>query len=176
MGLTMILHGPAGCGKTALAAHLARTSDFPFVRRIAAENYVGYSEQAKVNAIAKIFEDAYKSPLSLVVLDDLERLMDYVRVGPRFNNLVLQAMFALVKKQPPKTGRRLLVIGTTSEPGFLEEVDLLRVFNAAITVPLLSAAEHYKIGIRTVLLIAEMAVQRQNPVQKDVFMDCLMQC
>merc|ERR1711972_1050354 len=107
--------------------------------------------------------------------------MDYVRVGPRFNNLVLQAMFALIKKQPPKMGRRLLVIGTTSEPGFLEEVDLLRVFNAAITVPLLSAAEHYKIvlqdlpgftpgvvqeicaelarrqiGIRTVLLIAEM--------------------
>jgi len=29
--LTLLLHGPTGCGKTALAAHLARTSDYPFV-------------------------------------------------------------------------------------------------------------------------------------------------
>mmetsp|Transcript_10699 Transcript_10699/g.33278 ORF Transcript_10699/g.33278 Transcript_10699/m.33278 type:complete len:734 (-) Transcript_10699:267-2468(-) len=199
--LALLLHGPPGCGKTALAAHLARKSDYPFVRRIASENYVGYSEQAKVNAITKVFEDAYKSPLSLVVLDDLERLLDYVRVGPRFNNPLLQAMFALVKKQPPKIGRRLLVIGTTSEPGFLEEVELFRAFNVGLRVPTLTSPEHFKlvlqglagfspqavqeicaalgtrqVGIKTLLLIAEMAVQRQNPVQKEVFMQCLQQC
>jgi len=171
------------------------------VRRIAAENYVGYTEQAKVSALAKIFEDAYKSPLSVVVLDDLERLMDYVRVGPRFSNLVLQAMFAMLKRQPKKEHHRLLVIGTSSEPGFLEEVELFQSFNVAIRVPMLSAPEHFKlvlsklpgftaeavqeisgavqgqqIGIRTLLLIAEMAVNRQNPVQREVFMECLQQC
>lgn len=198
--LTLLLHGCSGCGKTALSAHLARRSDYPFVRRISNEQYVGYSEQGKVNAMAKIFEDAYKSPLSLIVLDDLERLMDYVRIGPRFSNLVLQALFALLKKQPPKTGRRLLVIGTTSDPTFLEESELLRAFNVALKVPVLTTPEHFKavlqgiegytapviqeicvelggkkkeIGIRTLLLVAEMAVQRQNPIQKEVFMDCL---
>ena len=40
--------------------------------------------------IAKVFDDAHKSPLSMVVLDDLERLLEYVRIGPRFSNLVLQ--------------------------------------------------------------------------------------
>jgi len=198
--LSVLLHGCSGCGKTALSAHLARRSDYPFVRRISSETYVGYSEQGKVNAMAKIFEDAYKSPLSLIVLDDLERLVDYVRIGPRFSNFVLQALFALLKKQPKKIGRRLLIIGTTSDPTFLEESELLRAFNVAMTVPMLSKPEHFKavlqgiegytapvieeicaelsgketeIGIRTLLLVAEMAVQRQNPMQKEVFMDCL---
>jgi len=196
--LTMLLYGPPGCGKSALSAHLAQRSDYPFVRRVAHESLVGYSEQAKIGAITKIFEDAYKSPLSLIVLDDLERLMDYVRIGPRFSNMVLQALFSLLKKQPPKAGRRLLIIGTTADKDFLEESELLRAFNVALAVPMLDSPDHFKfvlekqpgftpavvqeicaemhgktVGIRTLLLVAEMAVQRQSPVQKQVFMECL---
>lgn len=117
---------------------------------------VGYSEQAKGSTATKIFEDAYKSPLSIVILvrgqsprhtrvpmrptpaastappahrptiththppththtpqDDIERLLEYVAIGPRFSNLVLQVLLVLAKKQPPQ-GRKLLVIGTTS--------------------------------------------------------------
>lgn len=47
-------------GKTALAATLGIESDFPFVKVVSADNMVGYSESAKVNAIVKVFEDAYK--------------------------------------------------------------------------------------------------------------------
>jgi len=198
--MTLLLHGGRGSGKTALSAHLAQTSDYPFVRRVAAENYVGYSESAKIAAISKVFEDAYKSQLSCIVLDDLERLMDYVRIGPRFSNSILQALFGLLKKVPPKTNSRLLVIASSAEPNFLEEAELLQAFNVALQVPMLSQAEHYKavlqqlpgfqtpasseiaealkgkkVGIRTLLLVAEMAVQRQSPVQMDIFMECLKQ-
>merc|ERR1712241_939238 len=198
--LSMLLYGSPGCGKTALSAHLAGRSDYPFVRRIGSETFVGYSEQAKVSAITKIFEDAYKSPLSVVVLDDLERLMDYVPIGPRFSTFVLSSLFALLKKQPPKAGRRLLIIGTTSAKEFLQETDMFRVFNVALRMPVLMSQNELKfvmeklpgftqpvvqdicadmaagkraIGIRTLLLVAEMALQRQDPIGKQVFMDCL---
>ncbi|KAK2110948.1 hypothetical protein P7K49_010694 [Saguinus oedipus] len=49
-----------------------------------------------------IFDDAYKSQLSCVVVDDIERLLDYVPIGPRFSNLVLQALLVLLKKAPPQ--------------------------------------------------------------------------
>mmetsp|Transcript_15673 Transcript_15673/g.36744 ORF Transcript_15673/g.36744 Transcript_15673/m.36744 type:complete len:743 (+) Transcript_15673:99-2327(+) len=200
--LTCLLSGRSGSGKTALAAHLAQKSDYPFVRRIGAENYVGYSESAKVAAITKVFEDAYKTPLSLILLDDLERLMDYVRIGPRFSNVVLQALFSLLKKAPPKSARRLLVIATTSDEGFLADAELLRAFNVVLQVPVLTTAEHFRlvlstcqgfnrsvvdeickslaassklpsIGIKTLLLVAEMAVQQQAEVTKEVFFECL---
>jgi hypothetical protein len=35
---------------------------------ISPEDMVGYSEQSKGSQITKVFEDAYKSPLSIVIL------------------------------------------------------------------------------------------------------------
>ena len=58
--VTCLLEGPAGTGKTALAATLAIESGFPFVKVLSAEGMVGYSEQAKCSQIAKVFDDAYK--------------------------------------------------------------------------------------------------------------------
>ena len=54
-----------------------------------------------------------QSPLSAIVLDDIERLLEYVAIVPRFSNAVLQTLLVLLKKPPPP-GRRLFIIGTTS--------------------------------------------------------------
>ena len=58
-------------------------SGFPYVKMITPENMVGYSEFAKVAKINKVFEDAYKSPQSVIVIDEIERLLDYVPMGQR---------------------------------------------------------------------------------------------
>lgn len=62
----------------------------------------------------KVFEDAYKSNLSLIILDDIERLIEYISIGQRFSNMLLQALLTLVKKNPPNPERKLMIIGTTS--------------------------------------------------------------
>lgn len=36
---------------------------------------VGFSESQQVSAISKVFADSYKSPLSVIVLDNIERLL-----------------------------------------------------------------------------------------------------
>ena len=75
---------------------------------------MGYSEPGKIQQIVKIFEDAYKSPLSLIVLDDIERLIEFIHIGPRFSNAILQTLLVLIKKRPPNPERKLMIIGTTS--------------------------------------------------------------
>ena len=87
--MTLLLDGKQGCGKSAIAAKLALNSDFPFVKLISPEQFVGVSEYAKIQKIVKVFDDAYKSSLSLIILDDIERLIEFISIGPRFSNLVL---------------------------------------------------------------------------------------
>jgi len=111
--LTVLLEGETGSGKTALAAKIALESGFPYVKMISPEQFVGYTEFAKVQAIAKVFNDAYRSPLSLIVIDDIERLIEFIHIGPRFSNSILQSLLVLIKKRPP-ADKKLLIIGTTS--------------------------------------------------------------
>ncbi|CZS96434.1 probable NsfA protein [Rhynchosporium graminicola] len=132
--LSVLLHGPPGSGKTALSAKIAKDSNFPFIKLVSAENMVGFSEMAKIQYLNKVFTDAYKSPQNIVVVDNIERIIEWVPIGPRFSNPVLQALMVLLTKQPP-AGRRLLIIGTTSQRSVMRQLDLQQIFNRELAVP-----------------------------------------
>ncbi|XP_019799976.1 vesicle-fusing ATPase isoform X1 [Lagenorhynchus albirostris] len=138
--VSVLLEGPPHSGKTALAAKIAEESNFPFIKICSPDKMIGFSETAKCQAMKKIFDDAYKSQLSCVVVDDIERLLDYVPIGPRFSNLVLQALLVLLKKAPPQ-GRKLLIIGTTSRKDVLQEMEMLNAFSTTIHVPSIATGE-----------------------------------
>lgn len=78
--VSMLLHGHPGTGKTALASYMAKHSGITFVKVLSPENMVGFSESAKCAAINKVFEDAYRSEISCIVIDDIERLLGECRV------------------------------------------------------------------------------------------------
>lgn len=80
---------------------------------------VGFSEAQKITAITKTFQDSYKSPFSVIVVDSLERLLgkfavtpvgriftvhptDWTYLGSRFSNPVLQVLLVLIARKPPK--------------------------------------------------------------------------
>uniref|UniRef100_A0A7S1TDX2 Vesicle-fusing ATPase n=1 Tax=Compsopogon caeruleus TaxID=31354 RepID=A0A7S1TDX2_9RHOD len=138
--LSVLIEGPPGTGKTALAARLAVESGFPFVRFVSPEHFVGYSEVSKVQALAKIFDDAYKSSLSVIVLDSIERMIDYAPIGPRFSNMVLQSLLILMKQIPPMD-RRLLILATTSSADVIDALDIRPSFNAVLSTPVLNRDE-----------------------------------
>ncbi|XP_032357398.1 vesicle-fusing ATPase isoform X3 [Etheostoma spectabile] len=197
--VSVLLEGPPNSGKTALAAKISKDSQFPFIKICSPEMMIGHSEIAKCQAIKKIFEDAYKSQLSCVVVDDIERLLDYVPIGPRFSNLVLQALLVLLKKPPPK-GRKLLIIGTTSRKDVLQEMEMLDAFSTTIHIPNISRGEQLVealellgsfqdverasiakavkdqnlwIGIKKLLMLIEMAVQMEPGYRVSKFLRLL---
>lgn len=197
--VSVLLEGLPHCGKTALAAKISEESNFPFIKICSPEKMIGFSETAKCQAIKKIFEDAYKSQLSCVVVDDIERLLDYVPIGPRFSNLVLQALLVLLKKAPPQ-GRKLLIIGTTSRKDVLQEMEMLDAFSTTITVQNISTGEQLmealellgnfkdneraviaknvkgtkvNIGIKKLLMLIEMSLQMDPEYRVSKFLALL---
>jgi len=192
--ISVLLEGEAGTGKSAFAAWAAMQSDFPYIKLISPETFVGHNELGKLDTIVKVFSDAYRSDYALIVLDEIERIMEYVNIGPRFSNSILQALMVLIKKIPPKIGHKLLVIGTTSQVSVLKDLDLLQSFNVIMNLPALTdsnevltvisklncdSSEMAKIGksiskitIKKLLLLIDMATQGGTKLTFDNFISC----
>lgn len=129
--ISVLLHGEPGVGKTAVASMMALRSEFPYIKMLSAENLVGMSEGMKIATIDNIFRDVYKSPLNVLVIDKIETLINYVPIGPRFSNEILQMLIVNLNKKPPG-GRRLLIIGTTSQHSVLKHMGLVENFTKTI--------------------------------------------
>lgn len=76
-----------------------------------------------------------------MVIDDLERLIDFSPIGRRFCNGILQALLLLLERTPPKEACHLLILATTSNHYHLQQLDLADRFGIKIEVPLLGKEE-----------------------------------
>lgn len=136
--ISVLIHGPPGSGKTALASSIALSSGFPFIRMISPKAMIGMTESNRIQYISNVFLDSYKSPLSVVVIDKIDAIMDWVPIGPRFSNALLQAFMVFLQDKPPHN-HKLMVLATTSRHNVLEQMDLLPNFNQEIFVPTVSS-------------------------------------
>jgi vesicle-fusing ATPase len=141
--------------------------------------------------------------MSVLVIDDIERLIEYVPSIPaRFSNAVLQALAVLLRRTPPKN-RRLIVIGTCANRRALEELQLGSAFDAVLQMPEISSPAElreflthrsiaefddseadlervvrafpagFQIGVKKLIMLLEMAHQGSNSGVADRFIDIL---
>ncbi|KAL6121899.1 hypothetical protein NUSPORA_01131 [Nucleospora cyclopteri] len=132
---SLLLYGSTGVGKSFLALRIARSSLFPFIKIISPKDLVGFSEYEKVNFIKEKFSDAYKSEESIVILDEIESLIEFVSIGPRFSNNILQAIKIFIKNEPlSRKTNKIFVIGTTAIPEILDECGITDCFTETTEV------------------------------------------
>eukprot|EP00040_Diaphanoeca_grandis_P035376 m.222273 g.222273 ORF g.222273 m.222273 type:complete len:894 (+) comp33368_c0_seq4:152-2833(+) len=130
------LHGIRGTGKTAIAVHLAATTDFKFVKFITAEALVLLSEQDRVLYFHRIFTEAYRAKSSLVVLDGFDQLIDLVAVENHmsYTRRLFHALTALIRTTPPPQSRVLVVATNTIDSSLRGALMLDDLFTAQFEV------------------------------------------
>jgi vesicle-fusing ATPase len=146
---SVLLYGPPASGKSAIAAKIALESGFPFVRLVKSTMFSTMNETARIFAIRQIFSDAYKSPLSIIVIDRIESLIDYAPIGPRFLNSLLRAIIGFITEEPPKD-HKLFVIVTTSEISFFQQMNFFSNFDSSFYIPTLSEPIHIMNVVRSI--------------------------
>ena len=137
------------------------------------------------------------------MLDDIERLLEFVHIGPRFSNAVLQTLLVLIKKKPPNPDRKLLIIGTTSMRDILNDLEVISCFNTVLQAPNIHTSQELStiltnfncaaeeissiandfdtmysqqgVPIKTLLLAVELAIEREGngALTRQHFIGCL---
>ena len=169
--LAMLFVGPPASGKTSLVAHIAQGSDFPFIKTVSAAQLSGFRDDAsKKDCMLKVFSDACKSRLSLVILDDLESLIQWKPVGLRYNGEVLDAIRLIIKQDRPDD-RQLVVIATTSKLGVMEQLGAKELFEMVIPVPVIRNSRERGNGLResgSAAFQADKEIQRARDAVGDL--------
>lgn len=138
--INIVISGRKGSGKTSLAQHLSKIIGYPFVKYIDNDAYIGKHELERVSVLKNIYFDIDKVRHTVVIIDDIERLLNYVGYGTIFSNHILQTLIMFLnKKITPQ--HKLCVICTTSEYEFLQRVDVLKHFDICSEVPLVNTIE-----------------------------------
>ena len=146
--LTCLLTGPEGVGKRALAATAALEAAFPLASVVSADQLIqhGGTPEDMAGLLHERFSAAHRSGLSILVLDSVERLVQFSSSGAPdgsgavHSNPLLQALLVNLKRRPP-AGRRLLVLATCSDQACVQALGLQRHFNTVVPVRGLDARD-----------------------------------
>jgi len=122
--LTAVITGPGYIGKTTLACQIAKASGYSCIKLINSEMLV--NSVTKDIELYDKFKLAYNSDDLIIILDSVERLIEYSKLGNAcaFNNKVLQVIYMLMDKivNPQK---KLVVLLTSSKYSVMDDLDLI---------------------------------------------------
>lgn len=129
--LSVLVHGPLGCGKTSMVVNMSLQSNIPYIKIINNSYLLHHTtEQQKITQIISAFENAYRSRESIIILDDIESLLEYVQIGPRFSNTILQVLKTLIKNTTNKN--KLIIIGTCRSLDIIKDLGIYDQFDVKL--------------------------------------------
>ncbi len=131
--LSAVITGPGYIGKTTLACQIAKASGYSCVKLI--------NSELLINSICKDielydkFKSAYNSDNLIIILDSVERLIEYSKLGNAcaFNNKILQVIYMLMDKvvNPQK---KMVVLLTSSKHSVMDDLDIINMCTYSYTL------------------------------------------
>ena len=113
--------GPNYIGKTKLACHLAKNSDYNCIRFINSETLCNYLN--KDMHLNELINNGLRSESVIFIIDSIEKVIEYSKLGNVYNNKILQIIYMLLDKiiEP---NIKVCIMVTSSNPTLYYNMEL----------------------------------------------------
>lgn len=124
--LSILIQGDLYVGKTRMACQIAKNCGLGCIKFISSESLMDYTFKEK--QIYDIFEQGYRTESFVLVLDSIEKLIEYSKLGNIYNNKILQAIYTILSKiiEYPKL---IVVILTSSNRQLMTQLEINTLCN-----------------------------------------------
>ncbi len=124
--ITFMIQGDSYIGKTTLACHIAKKSELSCIKFVNSEKLLNCIH--KEQQLYDIFEQGYKTESFVLILDSVEKIIEYSKLGHVYNNKLLQTIYALLSKIIDPT-KKITIILTSSNTKLMEQLDFNNICN-----------------------------------------------
>lgn len=124
--LSILIQGDSYVGKTTMACQIAKNCGLGCIKFISSESLMDYTFKEK--QIYDIFEQGYRTESFVLVLDSIEKLIEYSKLGNIYNNKILQSIYTILSKiiEYPKL---IVVILTSSNRQLMGSLEINTLCN-----------------------------------------------
>jgi len=113
----IVIDGDDQTIKTSKSVLLAQKINYPYIKVISNNDMIGYSENSKTQYIKDIFNEAYSSPQSVIVIDNMDTIVEYYNSGGTMRMMfsLYNSLKTLLSKKPTKENHKLVIIINADE-------------------------------------------------------------
>lgn len=119
--LSILIQGDSYVGKTMMACQIAKNCDFNCIKFISSETLMNFT--FKETQIYDMFEQGYRSKSFVLVLDSLEKLFEYSKLGNIYNNKILQSIYTILSKVIEHS-KKVVIILTSSNRVLMNNLEI----------------------------------------------------
>jgi vesicle-fusing ATPase len=137
---SFLLVGPHYCGKTVMAAQLAKQSNYNCIKFINAESLM--NNMMKELALNDIVDMGMKSDSCIIILDSIEKIIEYSKLGNLYNNKILQMIYIILDRVIQNN--KLTIIMTSHNLELCETLDLTNLVDTTYSLDYHEMIEEFK--------------------------------
>jgi vesicle-fusing ATPase len=139
---TILITGETYIGKTKFVANVVKQSGVPCVKMITTEKLLKASNKSLY--ITDTFEQCTKADTSILVFDGLERLIEWMPIGLRFNNDVLHTIISVITSQINPSKKSILIF-TANNQTVLENLGMFDLFDTNYVYPTMITSDEINV-------------------------------
>lgn len=121
---SFLIHGDFYVGKTTLACNIFKNTNLSCVKFINSEKLI--NAHFKDQAIYEIFDNGFRSDSFGLILDSVEKIIEYSKLGNQYNNKTLQVIYTLLDKIIP-SDKSVFIILTSSNTDLMKALSFDKI-------------------------------------------------